>query len=133
METYLRRTAMWYGGLGLLAGVVLRNLALPPAYARHVVAEMEVMGIRSLGVALTAAVAALAFVSFTRKVATFRTAGFESARAGDALVVRSVEPGSSAAAARPRPREQVHRAPRPTAAPNHRAQKDLAPPPHATR
>jgi phospholipid/cholesterol/gamma-HCH transport system permease protein len=47
---------MWYGGLGLLGGSVLRNLALPPAYVRHVVREMEVMGVRSLGVALTAAV-----------------------------------------------------------------------------
>jgi phospholipid/cholesterol/gamma-HCH transport system permease protein len=56
MESYLKRTVMWYGGLGLLGGVVLRNLALPPAYARHVVAEMETMGVRSLGVALTAAV-----------------------------------------------------------------------------
>jgi len=56
MAAYVRRTAMWYGGLGLLAGAVLRNLALPPAYARHVVAEMETMGVRSLGVALTAAV-----------------------------------------------------------------------------
>jgi len=56
MDAYVRRTAMWYGGLGLLSGSVLRNLALPPAYARHVVAEMETMGVRSLGVALTAAV-----------------------------------------------------------------------------
>jgi phospholipid/cholesterol/gamma-HCH transport system permease protein len=47
---------MWYGGLGLLARSVLRNLALPPAYTRHVVAEIETMGVRSLGVALTAAV-----------------------------------------------------------------------------
>jgi phospholipid/cholesterol/gamma-HCH transport system permease protein len=56
MALYLRRIAMWYGGLGLLGGAVLRNLALPPAYARHIVAEMETMGVRSLGVALTAAV-----------------------------------------------------------------------------
>lgn len=56
METYWRRTAMWYGGVGLLGGRVLRNLALPPAYLRHVVRETELMGVRSLGVALTAAV-----------------------------------------------------------------------------
>jgi hypothetical protein len=37
---------MWYGGLGLLGGAVLRNLALPPAYVRHIVAEMETMGVR---------------------------------------------------------------------------------------
>jgi phospholipid/cholesterol/gamma-HCH transport system permease protein len=56
MESYLRRTVMWYGGLGLLGGSVLRNLALPRAYVRHVVHEVEVMGVRSLPVALTAAV-----------------------------------------------------------------------------
>jgi phospholipid/cholesterol/gamma-HCH transport system permease protein len=47
---------MWYGGLGLLSGSVMRNLALPPAYFQHVVREIEIMGVRSLGVALTAAV-----------------------------------------------------------------------------
>jgi phospholipid/cholesterol/gamma-HCH transport system permease protein len=56
MDTYLRRTALWYGGLGLLTGRVLRNLALPAAYGGHVIREIEVMGVRSLGVALTAAV-----------------------------------------------------------------------------
>ncbi len=56
MDTYLRRTTMWYGGLGLLSSRVLRNLALPPSYFAHVVREIEVMGVRSLGVALTAAV-----------------------------------------------------------------------------
>jgi phospholipid/cholesterol/gamma-HCH transport system permease protein len=56
MDAYLRRTAMWYGGLSLLGGRVLRNLALPPSYLQHVIAEIEAMGVRSLGVALTAAV-----------------------------------------------------------------------------
>src|SRR5712691_9042020 len=56
MDTYLRRTAMWYGGVGLLTAQVFRNLALPPAYFQHVVHEIETMGVRSLGVALTAAV-----------------------------------------------------------------------------
>src|SRR5437667_9551611 len=56
MEAYLRRTAMWYGGLSLLGGRVLRNLALPPSYLQHVVREIELMGVRSLPVALTAAV-----------------------------------------------------------------------------
>ena len=55
MDTYLRRTAMWYGGVGLLLAQVLRNIALPPAYFRLVVREIEIMGVRSLGVALTAA------------------------------------------------------------------------------
>jgi phospholipid/cholesterol/gamma-HCH transport system permease protein len=56
MDTYLRRTAVWYGGLGLLTAQVLRSLALPPKYLRLVIDEIEVMGVRSLGVALTAAV-----------------------------------------------------------------------------
>src|SRR5688500_17326345 len=56
MDTYLRRTAMWYGGLGLLTAQVLRSLALPPKYFRLILLEIEVMGVRSLGVALTAAV-----------------------------------------------------------------------------
>src|SRR5712691_11267109 len=56
MDAYLRRTAMWYGGLGLLGGRVLRNLALPPSYLQHVVHQIEVMGVRSLGVALVAAI-----------------------------------------------------------------------------
>lgn len=56
METYLRRTAMWYGGLGLLTAEVVRSLALPRAYLRLIVREIEIMGVRSLGVALTAAI-----------------------------------------------------------------------------
>src|SRR5437870_5950965 len=56
MEAYLRRTVLWYGGLSILAASVVRNLALPPAYLQHVVREIEIMGVRSLGVALTAAI-----------------------------------------------------------------------------
>jgi phospholipid/cholesterol/gamma-HCH transport system permease protein len=56
MHAILRRTALWYGGVSLLGVDVLRNAALPPAYFRHVVREMELMGVRSLGVALVAAV-----------------------------------------------------------------------------
>ena len=56
MDTYLRRTAMWYGGVGLLTAQVLRSVALPPKYFRLVVQEIEVMGVRSLGVALTASI-----------------------------------------------------------------------------
>src|SRR5436189_4176006 len=56
MEAYLRRTVLWYGGLSILAASVVRNLALPPAYLQHVVHEIEIMGVRSLGVAATAAV-----------------------------------------------------------------------------
>ena len=56
MDTYLRRTAIWYGGVGLLTAQVLRSLALPPKYFRLVVLEVETMGVRSLGAALTASV-----------------------------------------------------------------------------
>ena len=56
MDTYLRRTAMWYGGMGLLVARVARNLALPPKYFRLIVNEIQTMGVQSLGLALTAAV-----------------------------------------------------------------------------
>ena len=56
MDTYLRRTVLWYGGVGLLTGRVARSLALPPAYFRLIIREIEIMGVRSLGVALTAAI-----------------------------------------------------------------------------
>jgi phospholipid/cholesterol/gamma-HCH transport system permease protein len=55
METLVRRSVLWYGGVGLLGGRVLRNLALPPSYFRLVIQEIETIGVRSLGVALTAA------------------------------------------------------------------------------
>src|SRR6266849_6064629 len=67
MEAYLRRTAVWYGGVGLLTGQVFRSLALPPKYFRLVVQEIEVMGVQSLGVALTAAI-------FTGMVFTIQSA-----------------------------------------------------------
>ena len=56
MDTYLKRTAMWYGGVGLLAADAARNVALPRKYLALVLQEIETMGVRSLGVALTAAV-----------------------------------------------------------------------------
>ena len=56
MESALTRGIMWYGGLGLLAARVLRNLALPPAYFRLVILEIETIGVRSLPVAVIAAV-----------------------------------------------------------------------------
>jgi phospholipid/cholesterol/gamma-HCH transport system permease protein len=56
MEAYVRRTAMWYGGVGMLTASVARNVVLPRRYFGLVVQEIEVMGVRSLGVALTAAV-----------------------------------------------------------------------------
>jgi len=67
MEGYLRRTVEWYGGLGLLTKQVFRSLALPPKYFRLIVQEIEVMGVRSLGVAMVAAV-------FTGMVFTIQSA-----------------------------------------------------------
>src|SRR5215467_15325501 len=55
MDTYLRRAAMWYGGVGLLTAQVARSLALPRSYFRLIVREIEIMGVQSLGVAMTAA------------------------------------------------------------------------------
>src|SRR5262247_232232 len=67
MEAYLRRTVVWYGGVGLLTRQVFRSLALPPKYFWLVVHEVEVMGVRSLAVAMTAAV-------FTGMVFTIQSA-----------------------------------------------------------
>ena len=55
MESVLTRSIMWYGGLGLLALRVCRNLALPPSYFRLVIEEVERIGVRSLPVAVIAA------------------------------------------------------------------------------
>ena len=54
-KTHTRETLVWYGGLALLAAQVGRNLALPPSYLWLVAREIDVIGIRSLVVALTAA------------------------------------------------------------------------------
>jgi len=67
MEAYLKRTVVWYGGVGLLTSQVFRSLALPPKYFHLIVQEIEVMGVRSLGVALTAAI-------FTGMVFTIQSA-----------------------------------------------------------
>src|SRR5262245_55995799 len=56
MDSYFRNLVVWYGGVGLLTAQVFRSLALPPKYFRLVVTEIEIMGVRSLGVALTASV-----------------------------------------------------------------------------
>ncbi len=55
MKTQSRDAAIWYGGLGLLTASVVRNLALPPAYLWLVAREIDTIGVRSLVVALTAA------------------------------------------------------------------------------
>ena len=55
LRTHLRETAIWYGGLGLLTVRVARNLTLPPSYFWIVAREIDIIGVRSLTVALTAA------------------------------------------------------------------------------
>ncbi|HEV8441613.1 MAG TPA: ABC transporter permease [Methylomirabilota bacterium] len=55
IRTQGREAAVWYGGLGLLAMRVARNLTLPPAYFWIVAREIDTIGVRSLVVAVTAA------------------------------------------------------------------------------
>ena len=62
-----RDAVAWYGGLGLLTVQVARNLALPPAYLGLVAREIDIIGVRSLAVALTAAL-------FTGMVLALQTA-----------------------------------------------------------
>lgn len=50
-----REAVAWYGGLALLTAQVARNLALPPSYLEIVARQVDVIGIRSVAVALTAA------------------------------------------------------------------------------
>jgi len=50
-----RESVAWYGGLGLLTLRVMRNLRLPPSYLVIVAREIDIIGVRSLVVALTAA------------------------------------------------------------------------------
>ena len=52
---WLRRTAAYWGGVGLLTWDVGRNAWLPRRYARLVLGEFDAMGVRSLAVAATAA------------------------------------------------------------------------------
>lgn len=67
LRTHLRETAIWYGGLGLLTVRVARNLTLPPSYFWIVAREIDIIGVRSLTVALTAAL-------FTGMVLALQTA-----------------------------------------------------------
>ncbi|HEY6066336.1 MAG TPA: PDZ domain-containing protein, partial [Thermoanaerobaculia bacterium] len=83
----------------------------------------------ALGVAITAGTVGLASLSFARKVATFRTAGFVADRGGDALVVRSVEKGGAAEAAGLRPGDRIVLADGRTAGSLSWPEKDLARPP----
>src|SRR6476659_8988563 len=67
LRGHLRESMVWYGGLGLLAARVARNLTLPPSYFWLVVREVDIIGVRSLTVALTAAL-------FTGMVLALQTA-----------------------------------------------------------
>jgi phospholipid/cholesterol/gamma-HCH transport system permease protein len=64
---YARESVAWYGGLGLLAIQVARNLALPPHYFALVARQIDIIGVRSTAVALTAAL-------FTGMVLALQTA-----------------------------------------------------------
>ena len=63
----MRESIVWYGGLGLLAIQVARNLALPPHYFALVARQIDIIGVRSTAVALTAAL-------FTGMVLALQTA-----------------------------------------------------------
>src|SRR5260370_10251377 len=63
----LGESAVWYGGLGLLTVRVGRNLTLPRSYFWVVAREIDIIGVRSLTVALTAAL-------FTGMVLALQTA-----------------------------------------------------------
>jgi phospholipid/cholesterol/gamma-HCH transport system permease protein len=67
MPATLRNALLWLGGVGLLTGQVFRNLALPPSYLVLIAREIDLVGVRSLVVALTAAL-------FTGMVLTLQTA-----------------------------------------------------------
>jgi phospholipid/cholesterol/gamma-HCH transport system permease protein len=66
-QRYMRDSIAWYGGLGLLAIQVARNLTLPPHYFALVAREIDTIGVRSTAVALTAAL-------FTGMVLALQTA-----------------------------------------------------------
>jgi PAS domain-containing protein len=101
------------------------NRGIRIAELPHVSRALRI-GLFGLVVVVTGATGALSFVSFTRKVATFRTAGFTSERAGDALVVRSVERESSAQAAGLHPGDRIVLADGRTAGSLEWPEKDLA-------
>ncbi|HUG37703.1 MAG TPA: ABC transporter permease [Candidatus Limnocylindrales bacterium] len=67
VRTYARESLAWYGGLALLTAQVARNLRLPPAYLSLVAQQVDVIGVRSVAVALTAAL-------FTGMVLALQTA-----------------------------------------------------------
>ena len=67
VRAYARESLAWYGGLALLTAQVGRNLRLPPSYLSLVAQQVDVIGVRSAAVALTAAL-------FTGMVLALQTA-----------------------------------------------------------
>jgi phospholipid/cholesterol/gamma-HCH transport system permease protein len=67
INRHVHESVVWYGGLGLLTAQVARNLALPPHYFKLVAREVDTIGVRSVTVALTAAL-------FTGMVLALQTA-----------------------------------------------------------
>jgi phospholipid/cholesterol/gamma-HCH transport system permease protein len=67
VRAYARESLAWYGGLALLTAQVARNLRLPPSYLSLVAQQVDVIGVRSAAVALTAAL-------FTGMVLALQTA-----------------------------------------------------------
>ena len=55
VQKHGREAVIWYGGLGLLSAQVARNLVLPRSYIHIVAREIDTIGVRSVAVALTAA------------------------------------------------------------------------------
>ena len=55
LQKHGREAVIWYGGLGLLSAQVARNLVLPRSYIHIVAREIDTIGVRSVAVALTAA------------------------------------------------------------------------------
>ena len=78
----LRDAVAWYGGLALLSVQVARNLALPPSYLELVARQIDIIGVRSTGVALVAAL-------FTGMVLALQTA-VNMARFGAEVAVDAV-------------------------------------------
>src|SRR2546426_6028921 len=68
LELSLRRTVVWYGGVGLLTGRGMRRLGLPPQYFPLILRGIQAIGVRWLCGLLTAAI-------FPGVVVTIQSAG----------------------------------------------------------
>ena len=93
VRAYARESLAWYGGLALLTAEVGRNLRLPPSYLSLVAQQVDVIGVRSAAVALTAAL-------FTGMVLALQTAYSLAAFGGKMFVGRVVSLSSSGSSGR---------------------------------